>query len=151
MGPPKAGLRGRVTGRVADAHVGVGYDLRRAQNSPGVVPGEISAFAFRARGDCREYRVKLERDTAAGDDIYVADFTPLKGWSTFVIPVSEFRNVRWPRRTWTPRTIDAITFETVGGPRQSAWLEVEKITLCETASQEKAAARGRPLFSWWCQ
>lgn len=139
VSPPLAEMTGAVTAALSWSHVGMGYTFQQ-----GSEPVDLSAYShllFYARGDGKQYRVKLESASVEDGDYHGAPFVAGPAWELVVVPFANLRQEGWGQSVaWTGKDIRTISFVTVGRPHSSIRLAVDRISF----------GAGRvPVYRFW--
>ncbi len=128
--PSCAGMTGTITH--TSGYIGLGVTI-----NPNGMPIDVSdhaALTFRARGDGRSYRLKLETDSVSDGDFHEIVFTAPSEWQQFVIPLSVFRQ-RWEntRVSFTGTDVKALVWVAEGPlPSSSVHLEIDQVAFFDS-------------------
>lgn len=127
VSPPMAEMTGSVTNVVSWAHIGIGYAFQQARE-----PLDLSAYnrlLFYAKGDEKQYRMKLESEAVKDNDYHGSLFVASEEWTLISIPFSEFQQEGWGEPVaWTSTDIHTISFVTVDRPLDSVYLAIDRIS-----------------------
>lgn len=164
VSPPLAEMTGVVTDALSWAHVGIGYVFRQGREPIDVSSAE--SVAFWAKGDGKQYRVKLESASVKDNDYHGLTFTTSPDWQLIRIPFSQLAQEGWGQPiAWTGRDIHTISFVTVGRPHESVHLLVDRICFVQPTVRVKGLTMmSLPIVpgntdpklvvgfagNWWC-
>ena len=129
--PGCAGMTGSITH--ASGYVGLGVTIN--PNGMPIDVSEHAALTFRARGDGRSYRLKIETEGVEGNDFHEIVFTAPAEWRQFIVPFSAFRQ-RWENVPvpFTGAGVKALVWVAEGPlPNPSVYLEIDGVAFFDSA------------------
>ncbi len=127
-----AGITGNVTSLFKYGYIGMGTKLN-SKNNNSIDLAQYTGIEFWAKGDGKEYRIKLPSLHIKDSNNYSYNFTPTSQWSRYVVSFDSFAQEDWGNKTvWVEKNlalsqVTDIQWQTVGQPHNSVELAVDDI------------------------
>ncbi len=127
VSPPLAEMTGRVSDVLSWGYVGMAYVLT-GWHEPVALQG-VNTVGFWARGDGKQYRVKLESAAVHDNDFHGLNFTAPTAWTFIRVPFTLLRQEGWGQPVpFTGSDVTTVSFVTVGRPHESIRLAVDRLS-----------------------
>ena len=127
-----AGITGNVTSQFQYGYIGMGTNLN-SNNNNSIDLAQYTEIEFWAKGDGKQYRIKLPSLQIEDYNDYGYNFTATPQWSRYVVSFSNLtQENRGPQTVWVNKNlalsqVTDIQWQTVGQPHNSVELAVDDI------------------------